>query len=78
MRRSVSRRSLVVYGAINPTPPTGVVTARSPNPAMIGRARAMAACTAGSVGDAAWLASLSQTSVIQMALSSAGLWRRRS
>src|SRR5690606_6682364 len=54
-----------------PTPPTGSVSLRSLKPAMSGRALVIACCTAGNASEALWLASLSQTSVIQMASGSA-------
>ena len=42
------------------------------NPAISGRAFAIACCTAGSESEAVWLAASVQTSVIQIASASAG------
>src|SRR5690554_1596991 len=51
--------------------PTGLVSARVPKPAMIGRAFAMACCTDGSERLASWSAFERQTSVIQIESGSA-------
>src|SRR5688572_25595212 len=66
---TVHVRAVLGHGARRPWPPTGTVSERSAKPAISGRPFAMAACTAGSFSDAAWLACVSQTSVIQMASS---------
>ena len=56
--------------ASNPCPPTGTVSMWWSNPAISGRAFAIACCTAGSESEAVWLAASVQTSVIQIASAS--------
>src|SRR6476619_4348860 len=61
-----SARRARCYDVGMPTPPTGSVGTLESNPAIIGRASAIAACTDGKASDALWLAASVQTSVIQI------------